>query len=375
MRALRYIFAASVLASFPTSGLASAKAGGAPPEPPTHGFVYYQPTGILGAVVSGKVGGGATPKPDGFEVRDALAEFRDPATAKKVLAEMKAKAGAPNGKTFALFRYTDSETQGWGMLNMVCGVSKEDRSDDQEVVFDKSIDWSFDDQATMPFAHFKVASRAQKVRSIARCLAKLPGMPTLKPLPPVRVAALHIDDRAYTLGELYLKARDPVGFVGSHEQYRKAFRCLVTRSAQALPEAQGDSVAVRAIKIENEVENYNQETVSIDYSITMLAVMPSSSVDAFFSGADTDAFGGLWATRWGFSDLPTKKGNTMIDQIIGDKEKDIPECRRQAGLLEIPPARIEMPGHTPRCGDFSSPPAARAKHQGLLFARERPETP
>lgn len=321
-------------------------------------WVHVDPTEPLSAVFVPGVGVEASPNPGSSEIDDALAQFTDPRAAMERLEALKRARGYSGGMVFAGFYYT---TEGFnaGKMDLLCGVTRTQRPD-FERVREAMTDYRGGDSSGIKWRNFKKSSRAERVRAIARCLGSFEGMPRLRPARH-EVRKLYIDDTSYALAEEWIGREDMPAVRGSHEQYRKAFRCLVTRAAEENLEATGESVVFRAMDTTHTIRrekttprwmrsvfpgingNYTEYEEVPDRHVFM-SVTSDSNVDYLWSRGDAESVGGLWPTSAGFTGVTVNGMDHPIEQALGPRARShLAECRRHAGLFELPSARVDVP--------------------------------
>jgi hypothetical protein len=322
-------------------------------------FEQIDGTNILSALVFPGIGRSASPRAEGNEIGDSFGEFTDPRAAMLQLETLKRQHGFSGGRVFAGFSY-DSDRDG-ARLHFSCGISRSESSGFDDI-------WNghveLQNGGFMDFGQFKLASRAERVRSIARCLAQLPGMPKLKPTHPV-IRKIYIDDASYGLAEKWLRSQDPAAVQGDRAQYRQAFACLVSHAAQEMPEAVGDTVVFRSVA-ENSVHHVpapawqrevlprilRQDTVEeeVQFGLTFFSVLNQDAARKIWAQTDSEKVIGLWPTRvGGDGNIVEGKLRDRIELALGIQNlKWLASCRRSAGLFELPPSRLPEP-LPPRC--------------------------
>ncbi|MCC7441093.1 MAG: hypothetical protein IT285_05655 [Bdellovibrionales bacterium] len=280
-----------------------------------------------------------SPSPVAGEMARALQRFADPEAAIRRLNEYR-----QGGRVFAGFRISTSSSSS-GALNMLCGRTPS-WSDDWEEAFNASV-YKTEDAPENPawtflespgsFTNFKHASPREREYAIAQCLSRIPGMPALAPSRP-RIEALYIAPDAYDMGVRWLRGRFPAP--GSDEQYRHAFRCMITRAGERLDGA-GTRIAVRKIK-------YGEIGVSSAFPhLVAIFRADQEGIERIFEADSDEApdMEGIWTHRTGWDPNNRRHALEVLfgDELIAEHET---RCRLRAGLLAAPPPAIFEPTAT-----------------------------
>jgi hypothetical protein len=286
---------------------------------------YIEGTGVMN-VLDGQTNTKPSPTTVPNEMNLALDHFADKGAAIRRLDEYR-----KGGRIFMGFEIGSIEKDGPSHVIAACGRTPS-WSTDWETLWNASVYKSGEETAWTTldspgtFSNFKYASARERIYAVAQCLAKLPGMPPLKPLHP-KIRSLYISDDAYKVATNWLKARDPQAVRGTDAQYKYLFRCLTTRVGDGLNGA-GDLLAVRTIDFEG-----------LPPSL-MLFRTDKDGVDRVFDASDDDAEGmaGIWPEHYGLDPtgaLPSAQA--FLSGVLPEHER---ECRMKAGLFVVPPSSV-----------------------------------
>lgn len=303
-------------------------------------YVRIEPTDPFDAISSGldpssetkALGLGPSPKPSGNEIADALAHFENPQAAMDHLEKLKRDKNYQNGKVFARFGYTSR-----GDLDMICGVSSANSNDLTEVTRGTTHANGIHGGA---FSGIKLASRDERVRAIARCLAGMPGMTErLKPLRP-KLTGILVDGDSYRLGETWFKKQK---LIGTPAQYRAATECMAAELGRSLTEATGDSVVMmtkydRSWTAKTTVPakdyfsqpNYQYHEVVDKGPSSLLIVTNKNAARKIFKSGDLEKGYGIWPMHSAF---PMSVEDRTFEELFKPVWGSLEGCRLQAGLV------------------------------------------
>lgn len=331
MKSRPKVFLRLVLAVLWAAGGASAQ--GPKADPPW--LAEYIPSASLGLIMEGASNLVPAPSAEPGEMGRSLDYFSDRSAAEKALHAFR----GPRGRIFANFLVSDSGSNP-GSTTLLCGrtnVWSQDWDDIEEARISRTegavSDWAHH-ESFGTFNNLKRTTSRERSFAIAECLAKLPGMPSLKPVRP-DLKSLYINEGAYTVAIGALQGMDPPAVRGSDDQYRQVFRCLVTEASRRW-QGVGRNAAVRAIWIPGPEDS----GIPSRWYLAMSVMDTKDAVDKFFRvpASDFGAAEGLWKTRFSLDDA--------IDRVTGIVGADVMRdslwgCRLKAGLFVLPPQRFE----------------------------------
>lgn len=276
--------------------------------------------------VKTRIGLAPSPKADKKEIDEAFSHFSDVRAAMVRVEALKREHGVKGGRVFVSFEYNKK-----GNLRVSCGISKAQSDDLADVIAHSVVPGSSPDGGS--FHAFKQASRAERVRAIARCLATLDGMPQLKPTQP-RIKGIYFDKESAAVAARWLRS---LGFIGTKEQYDGTFNCLLTQAGALMPEAMGDVVVVKSLNFSHDYIRKRNDGYVIDTKQAglspglLLAVMNKKAAYSIHDSNETTDFEGIWPS------VVAKEMDErdQLKAILGPAARFVDGCRKQNGLISI----------------------------------------
>ena len=211
----------------------------------------YREGRILGIFGSNR---NLAPRVPASELQQAItSEFADPQAALARLEEIKG-AGGSVYFDFRRFGESENDPEAEGDLIHICGA----RNREGNVVsafarWGNGISSGGEDLnpvseygSTGKYEQFFWSSPAQRRRFMARCLARLPGMPGLKSHRPREQVTFHIPNEIYQDLHRWMATIPGVSrYSATHPKFRSAAQCLMRQAAQSSPDRTGNQVVIQ----------------------------------------------------------------------------------------------------------------------------------
>jgi hypothetical protein len=278
------------------------------------------------------------------ELRDALALFSNETEAIRTLDRHR-----EGGRIYVGFKYSQA-----GDLLVQCGRTLSWSTDWDEIERQRGElgeNW-FSEISFGSFNGFKRAGRQERIYAIARCLSLIPQMPPLRAIHPTP-REVRIEPAVYRDAVQWLSQSDSIAIRGTVDQYRTAFRCLVTQAARRL-RGTGEIVVLR--KHEHHQDAYSErvftsfthstvtEHQEINFSSYSLHSVETSEGADWILSRDRGELAGIWPSRAGYPGITINGTTNPFIQLLSPEviQTHLTDCRRAAGLFEIPPSRIEV---------------------------------
>lgn len=307
------------------------------------------------------VGVEASPAGSPQEVLEALDLFEDRAAAVRRLHAMSAGSGPgkPKGTLYATFTYK-SESEWPVELRVRCGVAHPrpgKELDPQELIETDSGVRHRGDLSRGTWRSFKRATRAERVRIIAECLAQYDGMPPLRSTRS-RVTHLHVDPtlehqaRDYFVKTAASSALATAALQAPRDKILAGLKCL----AQAAGEnsgAAGGHVVLKRLSYKTDYVVTREEWLpkigplggrtvvqeshtAHQWAVAFAVVDTAAQVDHLWEQERPEQWSGIWKLGMGFPGMTAGGQEHPIGLALYHGLKDLEVCRKRAGLTAPP---------------------------------------
>ena len=225
-------------------------------------YLYHiDGTSPLGAIFyPDSVGTSPSPTPHLSEMREALAQFENPGLAVARIEEIKNEMGISRGTLFVNANY---DTDGKPHARFTCGISSANSGDIDDVTgyyMQKEYGTS-KNSGFVTWHNFKLASRAERVREIATCLSKMDGMPPLGDSPRAPIREIYMDNKTKREANAWMRTQLRENEEATEDQLYRAFKCMLVKAAQSIPDATGDKIVFRSYDYEGSFTTTRNESV------------------------------------------------------------------------------------------------------------------